>query len=151
MKRRCKIAARAPDGIAHRRGPAGYHKDLRVDSGWIVGGRLTIVCDGTYFEKSDASGGGDCQKSPRPFVQNPEATMSTSNPPRAIFRFGAFEVDPRTGELRKNGMRIRCQEQPIQVLVALLERPGELLTREELRQRVGPGDTFVDFDHALTP
>jgi TolB-like protein/DNA-binding winged helix-turn-helix (wHTH) protein/Tfp pilus assembly protein PilF len=75
--------------------------------------------------------------------------MGTSNPLRAIFRFGAFEVDPRTGELRKNGMRIRCQEQPIQVLVALLERPGELLTREELRQRVWPEDTFVDFDHAL--
>lgn len=75
--------------------------------------------------------------------------MGTSNPLRAIFRFGAFEVDSRTGELRKNGMRIRCQEQPIQVLVALLERPGELLTREELRQRVWPGDTFVDFDHAL--
>src|SRR5882757_2834124 len=75
--------------------------------------------------------------------------MSTSNPLRAIFRFGAFEIDSRTGELRKNGMRIRCQEQPIQVLVALLERPGELLTREELRQRVWPEDTFVDFDHAL--
>jgi TolB-like protein/DNA-binding winged helix-turn-helix (wHTH) protein/Tfp pilus assembly protein PilF len=75
--------------------------------------------------------------------------MSTSNPLRAIFRFGAFEVDSRTGELRKNGMRIRCQEQPLQVLVALLERPGELLTREELRQRVWPEDTFVDFDHAL--
>ena len=75
--------------------------------------------------------------------------MGTSNPLRAIFRFGAFEVDSRTGELRKNGMRIRCQEQPIQVLVALLERPGELLTREELRQRVWPEDTFVDFDHAL--
>jgi TolB-like protein/DNA-binding winged helix-turn-helix (wHTH) protein/Tfp pilus assembly protein PilF len=75
--------------------------------------------------------------------------MSTSNPLRTIFRFGAYEVDSRTGELRKNGMRIRCQEQPIQVLVALLERPGELLTREELRQRVWPEDTFVDFDHAL--
>jgi TolB-like protein/DNA-binding winged helix-turn-helix (wHTH) protein/Tfp pilus assembly protein PilF len=75
--------------------------------------------------------------------------MGTSNPLRAIFRFGAYEVDSRTGELRKNGMRIRCQEQPIQVLVALLERPGELLTREELRQRVWPEDTFVDFDHAL--
>ncbi|HUI51444.1 MAG TPA: winged helix-turn-helix domain-containing protein, partial [Terriglobales bacterium] len=47
-------------------------------------------------------------------------------------------------------MRIRCQEQPLQVLVSLLERPGELLTREELRQRVWPEDTFVDFDHALT-
>src|SRR5258705_8094804 len=75
--------------------------------------------------------------------------MSTSNPLRAIFRFGAFEIDSRTGELRKNGMRIRCQEQPIQVLVALLERPGELFTREELRRRVWPEDTFVDFDHAL--
>jgi TolB-like protein/DNA-binding winged helix-turn-helix (wHTH) protein len=75
--------------------------------------------------------------------------MSTSNPLRTIFRFGTFEIDSRTGELRKNGMRIRCQEQPIQVLVALLERPGELLTREELRERVWPEDTFVDFDHAL--
>jgi TolB-like protein/DNA-binding winged helix-turn-helix (wHTH) protein/Tfp pilus assembly protein PilF len=75
--------------------------------------------------------------------------MGTSNPLPAIFRFGAFEVDSRTGELRKNGMRIRCQEQPLQVLVALLERPGELLSREELRQRVWLEDTFVDFDHAL--
>src|SRR5258708_16218455 len=75
--------------------------------------------------------------------------MGKANCLRAIFRFGAFEVDSRTGELRKDGMRIRCQEQPIQVLVALLERPGELLTREELRQRVWPEDTFVDFDHAV--
>jgi TolB-like protein/DNA-binding winged helix-turn-helix (wHTH) protein/Tfp pilus assembly protein PilF len=75
--------------------------------------------------------------------------MSTPNPPRAIFRFGAFELDSRTGELRKNGMRLRCQEQPIHVLTALLERPGELLTREELRGRVWPEHTFVDFDHAL--
>jgi len=76
--------------------------------------------------------------------------MSPSSPPKAIFRFGAYELDSRTRELRKNGMRIRCQEQPLQVLVSLLERPGELLTREELRQRVWPEDTFVDFDHALT-
>src|ERR1700757_2358741 len=75
--------------------------------------------------------------------------MSTSNALRTIFRLGSFEIASRTGELRKNGMRIRCQEQPIQVLVALLERPGELLTREELRERVWPEDTFVDFDHAL--
>ena len=76
--------------------------------------------------------------------------MSPSSPPKAIFRFGAYELDSRTRELRKNGMRIRCQEQPLQVLVSLLERPGELLTREELRQRVWPEDTFVDFDHSLT-
>ena len=75
--------------------------------------------------------------------------MSTAHPRKAIHRFGAYELDTRTLELRKNGMRIRCQEQPLQVLVVLLERPGELLTREELRQRVWPGDTFVDFDHAL--
>jgi TolB-like protein/DNA-binding winged helix-turn-helix (wHTH) protein/cytochrome c-type biogenesis protein CcmH/NrfG len=83
-------------------------------------------------------------------VQYTEVTMSPSSPPKAIFRFGAYELDSRTRELRKNGMRIRCQEQPLQVLVSLLERPGELLTREELRQRVWPEDTFVDFDHALT-
>lgn len=75
--------------------------------------------------------------------------MSTPSPRKAIHRFGAYELDTRTRELRKNGMRIRCQEQPLQVLVVLLERPGELLTREELRQRVWPEDTFVDFDHAL--
>jgi TolB-like protein/DNA-binding winged helix-turn-helix (wHTH) protein/cytochrome c-type biogenesis protein CcmH/NrfG len=75
--------------------------------------------------------------------------MSTPNPRQAIHRFGAFELDTHTRELRKGGMRIRCQEQPLQVLVALLERPGELLTREDLRQRVWPEDTFVDFDHAL--
>src|SRR6516164_3607176 len=76
--------------------------------------------------------------------------MSTPSPQKAIHRFGAFELDTRTRELRKSGLRIRCQEQPLQVLLALLERPGELLTREELRQSVWPEDTFVDFDHALT-
>src|SRR5215469_849561 len=75
--------------------------------------------------------------------------MSTPNPRNAIHRFGTYELDTRTRELRKNGMRIRCQEQPLQVLLALLEHPGELLTREDLRQRVWPEDTFVDFDHAL--
>ncbi|HYX67918.1 MAG TPA: transcriptional regulator [Terriglobales bacterium] len=68
--------------------------------------------------------------------------------PRAL-RFGVFEADLRTGELRKNGMRIRLQEQPFQVLAALLERPGEMVAREELRQRLWPADTFVDFDHSL--
>jgi len=75
--------------------------------------------------------------------------MRTPSLRKAIHRFGSYELDTRTQELRKNGMRIRCQEQPLQVLVALLERPGELLTREELRQRVWLEDTFVDFDHAL--
>ncbi len=64
-------------------------------------------------------------------------------------RFGLFEVDLSAGELRKNGVRIRLQEQPFQVLALLLERPAEVVTREELRQKLWPADTFVDFDHSL--
>jgi len=64
-------------------------------------------------------------------------------------RFGIFEADLRTGELRKRGVRIRLQEQPFQVLAALLARPGELVTRDELQGRVWTADTFVDFDHGL--
>jgi TolB-like protein/DNA-binding winged helix-turn-helix (wHTH) protein/Tfp pilus assembly protein PilF len=75
--------------------------------------------------------------------------MSTPNPYHSVVRFGAYELDLRAGIVRKSGVRIRCQEQPLQVLAALIERPGELVTREELRRRVWPQDTFVDFDHAL--
>ncbi len=64
-------------------------------------------------------------------------------------RFGLFELDAKAGELRKQGKRIRLQDQPFQVLTALVERAGEIVTREELRQRLWPGDTFVDFDHSL--
>ncbi len=66
-----------------------------------------------------------------------------------ILRFGVFEANLYSGELRKHGIRIRLQEQPFQILALLLERPGELVTREELRQRLWPSDTFVDFDHGL--
>jgi len=66
-----------------------------------------------------------------------------------IVRFGVFEVDLVSGELRKNGSRIRVQEQPFQVLTMLLERPGETVTREDLRSKLWPADTFVDFDHSL--
>lgn len=75
--------------------------------------------------------------------------MSTPNPYDSIVRFSVFELDFQGRVLRKLGMRIRCQGQPLQVLAALLEKPGVLVTREELRQRVWPEDTFVDFDHAL--
>jgi DNA-binding winged helix-turn-helix (wHTH) protein len=68
---------------------------------------------------------------------------------KRIFRFGVFEADASSGELRKAGMRVRVQEKPFQVLVLLLERPGEVVTREELRQKLWPSDTFVDFDHSL--
>src|SRR5438105_15151964 len=69
--------------------------------------------------------------------------------PQILFRFGVYEADANTGELRKSGVRLRLQEQPFQVLLMLLERPGELVTREEIRQRLWPADTFVDFDHSL--
>jgi DNA-binding winged helix-turn-helix (wHTH) protein len=66
-----------------------------------------------------------------------------------IFRFGIYEADPSSGELRKSGVRLRVQDQPFQVLLVLLERPTEVVTREELRQKLWPADTFVDFDHSL--
>jgi TolB-like protein/DNA-binding winged helix-turn-helix (wHTH) protein len=75
--------------------------------------------------------------------------MSLSAPVPRVFRFGVFEVDPREGELRKSGLRIKLQDQPLQLLVMLLERPGEIVTREELQRRLWATDTFVDFDHSL--
>ena len=66
-----------------------------------------------------------------------------------ILRFGAFEVNLRSGELRKQGVRIKLQEQPFQVLANLLQRPGDVVTREELRSAIWQSDTFVDFDNGL--
>ena len=68
---------------------------------------------------------------------------------RRLFRFGVFELDAFSGELRKSGTRLSVQDQPLQVLKLLLERPGELVTREELRQQLWPSDTFVGFEHGL--
>src|SRR6202045_1472671 len=66
-----------------------------------------------------------------------------------IVRFGAFEVDLKTTEVRKHGMRLKISEQPFQILAILLEKPGEVVTRDELRNRLWQSDTFVDFDHGL--
>src|SRR6201981_2199699 len=66
-----------------------------------------------------------------------------------MVRFSTFEVNLDSGELRKRGQKIKLQEQPFQVLAALLEKPGEIVTREELRSKLWPSDTFVDFDHSL--
>ena len=66
-----------------------------------------------------------------------------------VLRFGVFEADLRTGELRKHGVRVRIHGRPFELLAALLERPGELVTRDELRARLWEDGTFVDFDHAL--
>lgn len=74
--------------------------------------------------------------------------MGSAAKPRAL-RFGGFEVDPVTEELRKEGLHVRLPTQSIQVLLVLLETPGELVRREELHRRLWPEDTFVDFDHGL--
>src|SRR5580700_11693614 len=77
------------------------------------------------------------------------APTQASNPPPRLIRFGIFEADLTAGELRRGGSRIRLQEQPFQILAMLLERPGEIITREDLRSRLWPGDTFVDFEHGV--
>ncbi len=78
----------------------------------------------------------------RPIVPAPGAIA-------CIYRFDVFELDTRAGELRKNGIRLRLQGQPLQVLAILLQHAGELVTREELRSQIWTADTFVDFDHSL--
>ena len=73
-------------------------------------------------------------------------SLSSSQP---ILRFGTFEVNPRSGELRKGGVRIKLHGQPFEVLSMLLERRGQVVTREELRLRLWPTDTFVNFEHGV--
>jgi len=75
--------------------------------------------------------------------------MNNSTLPAISLRFGAYEFDLRSGELRKHGIRIKLQEQPSQILAILLEHRGEMVTREQLQHRLWPSDTFVDFDHSL--
>ncbi|MGB8985648.1 MAG: winged helix-turn-helix domain-containing protein [Candidatus Sulfotelmatobacter sp.] len=74
---------------------------------------------------------------------------SQGNHTGRIARFGVFELNLAAGELRKNGAKLRLQEQPFRVLALLLERTGDVVTREEIRQKLWPADTFVDFDHGL--
>ena len=73
--------------------------------------------------------------------------LETRSP--AVLRFGTFEVDLCAGELRKQGVRIKLQEQPFHVLTALLLHPGKVVTREDLRAQLWSADTFVDFDNSL--
>jgi len=75
--------------------------------------------------------------------------MATSPPGAPRFRFGDFQLDTRAGELRKHGVRLRLQGQPLQLLAALLNGAGDVVTREELRRQIWAADTFVDFDHSL--
>ncbi len=71
------------------------------------------------------------------------------SPAEDVIRFGLFELDSKTGQLSRNGTKLRLPQQPLQLLAVLLERPGEILTRDELRQRLWSSDVFVDFDHGL--
>lgn len=75
--------------------------------------------------------------------------MASPAPNPQVIRFGAFEVDLRTGELRKHGLRIKLQDQPFQILAMLLDYPGQLVTREQIKERLWPAETFVDFDHSV--
>ena len=68
---------------------------------------------------------------------------------RRILRFGVFELDVQSGELRKQGVKVRLADQPFQILLLLLDRPDEVVSREELQKKLWPADTFVDFDHSL--
>lgn len=78
-----------------------------------------------------------------------DCNMGPSGPtPRAV-RFGLFEFDPRSGELRKQGRKVRLEGQPVQILIKLLDRPGELVTREELQRELWPADTYVNFEQSL--
>ncbi|HKV79023.1 MAG TPA: tetratricopeptide repeat protein [Candidatus Sulfotelmatobacter sp.] len=75
--------------------------------------------------------------------------MTSATPPVETVRFGVFELDVRAGELRKRGIKVPLQGLPVQILSILLENPGQVVTRDELRTRLWPADTFVDFDHSL--
>lgn len=82
------------------------------------------------------------------WITQPE-TMGPALPSPRVVRFGVFELDLRSGELRKQGHKIRLEGQPVQVLICLLENPGGLITREELRAKLWAQDTFVNFEHGL--
>jgi TolB-like protein/DNA-binding winged helix-turn-helix (wHTH) protein/Tfp pilus assembly protein PilF len=83
------------------------------------------------------------------YSTGPQQKMGSPAASARIVRFGVFEVDLKATELRKHGMRLKLPEQPFQVLAILLEKPGEVITRDEFRNRLWQSDTFVDFDHGL--
>src|SRR5258708_249249 len=76
-------------------------------------------------------------------------THSGSTPPLDVVQFGPFELNRRTGELRKQGVRIRLQPKPLQLLYTLIEKPGVVISREQLKLRLWPEDTFVDFESGV--
>src|SRR3954454_9763370 len=108
------------------------------------------------------SGNLDCRTfnlqplSNRKFAGTPDVRLAGVSTPSSeigrktrVARFGVFEADLDARELRKQGRRIRLQDQPFAVLAILLERSGVVISREDIRQKLWPADTFVDFDHSL--
>ena len=104
--------------------------------------QLTGIDNKAHVAAGGSLEGVTIQSSGRVVVQ-----PSTSLPP--TLRFGVFELDPRAGELRKRGMKIRLQGQPLDIPVMLLQCPGETVSREELQKKLWPADTFVDFEQGL--
>jgi DNA-binding winged helix-turn-helix (wHTH) protein/TolB-like protein/Tfp pilus assembly protein PilF len=106
---------------------------------------FSIPAQAVYSQPSDST------PASFPGMVNSSSHSSTPMPSTVgqLVRFADFEVDLRAGQLRRKGAKIRLQEQPFRLLAALLESPGEMVTREDLRSRLWPADTFVDFDHRL--
>src|SRR5690349_20891417 len=77
------------------------------------------------------------------------AAMPSSSTPVQVVRFGVFEANLRSGELRKSGIKLKLHDQPFKILAMFSDRPSEVVTREELRQKLWPAHTFVDFIHGL--
>jgi TolB-like protein/DNA-binding winged helix-turn-helix (wHTH) protein len=105
------------------------------------------TCPGTFRSRSTLRNGVRETRSGARLTAR-SLDMSDADLSRAV-RFGLFGLDLRASELRKNGVKIKLQEQPFRILVSLLRQPGEVVTREELRRELWASDTFVDFDHSL--
>jgi cholera toxin transcriptional activator len=123
------------------RSNGGVHADIVAFS---VGSRWSSVVSKRFIERDQRLSTKDCLA-----VHYGRAVMQMTPSNRELLRFGVFEVDLAAGVLRKNGARIRLQEQPFQVLTALLQNAGQVVTRDDLREKIWPADTFVDFDHSL--
>jgi TolB-like protein/DNA-binding winged helix-turn-helix (wHTH) protein/Flp pilus assembly protein TadD len=124
---------------------------MRPSPGFLAAKVAAGVCEGSKIEQPEV-----CENADEASLLKPSASrgrsdlfaMQHANYPPQRLRFGIFEADPRIGELTKHGKRLPLQEQPFQLLAMLLERPGELVSREELRAKIWP-QTIVDFDHGL--
>jgi TolB-like protein/DNA-binding winged helix-turn-helix (wHTH) protein/Tfp pilus assembly protein PilF len=128
---------------------SGRHNGRAVLSLWNGGPLVTGTRYMTYIKPSPAFYSENSARCYTLFVLGRHLPMQEAHHLRGPLRFGVFELDLRAGELRKNGLRVRLQEQPFQVLAMLLEHPGEVVGREELQKKLWPADTFVDFDHGL--